>query len=74
MQKTVNVKTILNEIEYLGYSEQMELLEKLVGVVKKKSIVSNRTHTITDLKGLGKEMWKSVNVEEYINKERDSWE
>lgn len=74
MQKAVNVKTIINEIEYLGYSEQMELLEKLVGMVKRKSTISKRTHTIKDLKGLGKDLWKNVDVEKYINRERDSWE
>ena len=74
MQKAVNVKTIINEIEYLGYSDQMELLEKLVGMVKRKSTISKRTHTIKDLKGLGKDLWKNIAVEEYINRERDSWE
>jgi len=29
--------------------------------------------SLKSLKGLGKEIWKDVNVEEYINTERDSW-
>lgn len=32
-----------------------------------------RKHQITELKGLGKEFWRSIDVDEYIRKERDSW-
>jgi hypothetical protein len=31
-------------------------------------------HSILELKGLGKEYWRSIDVEEYIRQERDSWE
>ena len=30
--------------------------------------------TLRDLKGLGKEIWKDVDVEDYIKKERESWQ
>jgi hypothetical protein len=29
---------------------------------------------LSELKGLGKELWQKVDVEEYLNEERDSWE
>jgi len=29
--------------------------------------------SLRDLKGLGKEIWKGVDNEEYIKKERESW-
>ena len=28
---------------------------------------------ITDLKGLGKEIWKNVDIEDYVKKEREAW-
>jgi hypothetical protein len=31
-------------------------------------------HEITELEGLGKEVWNNVDAQEYINAERDSWE
>jgi hypothetical protein len=29
---------------------------------------------LSELKGLGKELWQKVDVEKYLNEERDSWE
>jgi hypothetical protein len=33
-----------------------------------------KTHSILELKGLGKELWQGIDVDEYIRKERESWE
>jgi len=29
--------------------------------------------SLKNLKGLGKEIWKDTDIDEYINKERESW-
>ena len=31
-------------------------------------------HEITDLRGLGKEIWQGVNADHHVAKERDSWD
>ena len=31
-------------------------------------------HHITELRGLGKEVWQGIDAQEYVNAERDSWE
>ena len=74
MQKVANVEKIINEIEYLEYSDQIELLGKLVDVIKNKSLVETKLHTIKELRGLGKEIWTEINIENYINEQRNSWE
>jgi hypothetical protein len=30
-------------------------------------------HSITELRGLGKEIWQGIDVDEYLKQERDSW-
>ena len=32
------------------------------------------THSIMELKGLGAELWKDENSDEYLRKERESWD
>jgi hypothetical protein len=32
-----------------------------------------KTHSIMELKGLGKEIWQGIDVDEYIREERRSW-
>jgi hypothetical protein len=31
-------------------------------------------HEITELRGLGKEVWNNIDAQDYINVERDSWQ
>jgi acyl-CoA reductase-like NAD-dependent aldehyde dehydrogenase len=31
-------------------------------------------HEITELEGLGKEVWNNIDAQDYVNAERDSWE
>ena len=31
-------------------------------------------HEITELRGLGKEVWNNIDAQEYINAERDTWQ
>ena len=33
-----------------------------------------KTHSIMELKGLGAELWKDESADEYLRKERESWE
>jgi len=64
--------TVLNQIQMLSPEEQFQLLEDLV-VILRQRIPIEPQHSITELKGLGKEVWEGVDVEEYIKKERGSW-
>lgn len=46
--------------------------ERLIRTLRRKS--HKPRHHITELKGLGKEVWQGVDAQKYINAERDSWE
>jgi len=42
-----------------------------------RALAENTTeplHKITELRGLGKEVWNGIDAQDYINAERDSWE
>ncbi|VVB53418.1 Antidote-toxin recognition MazE, bacterial antitoxin [uncultured archaeon] len=60
--------------ELLGISKGdiLQVYEKDDEIVMKKT--GNKTRlSLKDLKGLGKEIWKDIDVEDYIKKERESW-
>jgi plasmid stability protein len=46
--------------------EVVQLLDRAVGEAEPRSIL--------ELRGLGKEMWREIDVAEYIRGERDSWD
>ena len=39
----------------------------------KQEVVSQRRHKARNFRGVGKETWKDVDVEEYLRQERASW-
>jgi hypothetical protein len=55
----------------LSQEEQQRLAEKLAQIAGRKN---GGKHSITDLDGLGKEIWQGVDADEYVAKERDSWD
>ena len=60
--------------ESLGISQgdKLEVYGKNHEIIMKKSKVK-KPMSLRDLKGLGKEIWKGVDIDEYIKNERESW-
>lgn len=74
MPKAININKIISEVETLNTFQQFELLETLVNMLKRsKTKETSQIVSIMDIKGLGKELWQSVDVDEYIKNERDCW-
>jgi DNA-binding HxlR family transcriptional regulator len=75
----INLKTmstyqeIRRQIQTLTPDEQLRLLEELAAIVRHR-IQPKPKRSILELEGLGKEIWQGIDVQEYINQERDSWD
>jgi len=55
----------------LTQAEQQQLSEILSQQAGRKN---GGTHQITDLRGLGKQLWQGVDADKYVAGERDSWD
>ncbi len=55
----------------LTTEQQKRLGETLCELAKNR--MSNSGHSVMELKGLGKEIWSSVNADSLVDRERDSW-
>ncbi|MFY7802404.1 MAG: hypothetical protein ACOVQ7_03160 [Limnoraphis robusta] len=67
-----NYQEIRHQVESLTPDEQLQLLEELVVLVRRRiSLKSQRS--IMELEGLGKEIWQGIDAQDYVNQERDSW-
>ena len=63
---------VRRQIESLTLDKQMRLMQELA------SIVSHRTpakykRNIMELEGLGKDIWRGIDAQEYVDRERQSW-
>lgn len=46
----------------------------LISANHKKSLKKKARHSVMELEGLGAEIWKGVDAQEYVRKERASWD
>jgi hypothetical protein len=64
---------VLKQAQHLSADEQFQLLEALVTMIRQQT-VTKPLHSILELEGLGKEIWESIDVDRYLQQERDSWD
>ncbi|MEM6839687.1 MAG: hypothetical protein AAF609_22970 [Cyanobacteria bacterium P01_C01_bin.120] len=63
---------VRRQAEALSPNEQLRLLEELAVMVRNRMPVKP-SHSIMELEGLGKEIWRGLDAQEYVNQERASW-
>jgi hypothetical protein len=64
---------ILSRIQLLPPEDQLQLLADLA-LMLRHQVTAEPQHSIMELKGLGKEVWQDIDVEKYIEEERNSWD
>ncbi len=65
---------VLQQAQSLTPEEQIRLIEDLSSLIRQRVMMKSKPkHSILELRGLGKEIWNSIDAQEYVNQERDSW-
>ena len=73
MEKSLEIRNILFRIKKLDYQASLVLMENLAKHLRrtKKEIgFTASSRRLTELNGLGSEIWKNVDIDQYIRKER----
>jgi len=63
---------LLGQVAHLSQQEKVDLLVELASQLRDDSRKASK-RSIMELEGLGKEIWEGINVQEYVNAERASW-
>jgi len=66
-------KDFVEGIKKLEPEEQLSLVELISVRLKKLISGKKKKHSIMELAGLGAEIWKGVDAQEYVRNERSSW-
>ena len=64
---------VIDHVEHLSPDEQMQLLEDLNTIIRRR-IAQQSKHNVMEFRGMAKDYWKDVDVEKFINEERNSWD
>lgn len=63
---------VLDRVQRLTPADQLRLLEELAALVRRQ-ITARPRRSILELQGLGKEIWRGIDAQEYVDRERASW-
>lgn len=63
---------LLERISHLPQQEKVDLLAELASQVRDGNR-KGKKRSIMELEGLGKEIWAGIDAQEYVDRERDSW-
>jgi DNA-binding HxlR family transcriptional regulator len=63
---------IRRQIESLTLDEQLRLMEELATIVRHRTPPKPK-RSIMELEGLGKDIWQGINAQEYVDRERLTW-
>jgi hypothetical protein len=68
----ISYESALAMAESLSHEEQLRLIQELMERAGEGDSPEPE-HSIMELCGLGKEIWQGIDAQEYVNRERASW-
>jgi tripartite-type tricarboxylate transporter receptor subunit TctC len=69
MAMQTNLEALIEAAKHLSAEEREKLVEALHPRAK-----SSEPRHITEMRGLGKDLWQGTDPQDYLNTERDSWD
>ncbi len=70
----MTVLEVLEQAKALSVQERKELAKLLIDTLDEPEVEPQRQRRITELRGLGKEIWEGIDAQEYVNQLRDEWD
>jgi len=71
MSAAVKLEYILQQISALDNDSKIQVVEKILTMLKSDKNRKDSKRDLTELKGLGAEIWKDVDVDNYLKNERE---
>ena len=63
---------VKRSVQALGAADQLRLVAEIVGQLQGE-LERKPVRSLLELQGLGKGLWQTVDVDEYLRRERSSW-
>ena len=67
----MTVANILEQARELSVSERKELAKLLIDMM---DVPIDSSRRLSELRGLGKDIWRGVETQQYIDRMRDEWD
>jgi hypothetical protein len=70
----MTIAEILQQAKTLSAEERKELVKLLVDSLAMPETVPRRQRRLSELRGLGKEIWEGIDAQQYVNQLRREWD
>ncbi|MBS3772466.1 MAG: hypothetical protein KGY69_19600 [Bacteroidales bacterium] len=67
---TITIKEILNQISKLEDDKKIQVMERILKMLKKEEKTQNSKPKLKNLKGLGADIWRDIDIDKYVERER----
>ena len=64
---------ILHQAKTLSMQERKELVKLLIDSLDVPDAAPRQQRRLSELRGLGKEIWQGIDAQEYVNRLRNEW-
>ena len=64
---------ILHQAKTLSMQERKELVKLLIDSLDVLDAAPRQQRRLSELRGLGKEIWQGIDAQEYVNRLRNEW-
>jgi hypothetical protein len=70
MNNSIEIDQILSQIKKLDLETRVNLMERISKLLKKDIQKVKSSNRLIELNGLGSEIWADINIEDYVQQER----
>jgi plasmid stability protein len=74
---TLNIKKfpddLYEQLRMIAEQEQRSLSQEVIYLLR-QAVSSKERRSLLELRGLGKKLWEEVNVGDYLENERNTWD
>jgi ribosomal protein L7/L12 len=70
----MTIAEILQQAKKLSVQERKELVKLLVDSLDVPEAVPRQQRRLSELRGLGKEIWEGIDAQEYVKQLRSEWD
>lgn len=70
----MTVAEVLQQAQRLSVTERKELVKLLVDTLDAPKPNRRQHRRLSELRGLGREIWSGIDAQEYVNQLRDEWD
>lgn len=73
-KRSLTYNDYVKGIQRLKPEEQLRLIEIITARLKKDITSKKQKHSVMELEGLGADIWKGIDAQDYVREERESWD